>query len=359
MIAERTANAPVGEWSPEPERWRLRSALGVAALEEWTDILAETHLRFDVCSTQRTPSTFYGAVTRRRFGDLALVDCASSPFLGRSGTAYAGQRPAAIFGLQFVRKGVEHVRERTRELSLTAGDVILWDGLLPVEIEVIEPFVKRTVIFPRERLLAVCPRLEDLPSLPPLGRGASVRLLIRYLDALALELGALDEPGRAVAADAALELLRAAVAPSVPSSRSAKRTAMCAEVRRFIRAHLQDGALGPESIANAHAMSVRALHALFEDSGESVCGLIRRERLSRCHDDLALANGGSVTEIAFRWGFHDAAHFARVFKAHYEMTPSDVRREALARAVAAASGGEQPDATGSVGALRRMQSRLA
>ena len=340
VIAEQVANVPVDERGG-PERWRLRTALSVRALEEWTGILAETHLPFDVRSTQRTPSTFYGAVTRRRFGDLALVDCASSPFLARSGSASTGQRDAAVFGLQFVRKGVEQVRERSRELSLTAGDVMLWDGLMPVEIEVIEPFVKRTVIFPRDRLLAVCPRLEDVASLPPLGRTASVRLLVRYLDALALELVALDEPGRAVAADAALELLRAAVAPNVPSSRSAKRAAMCAEVRRYIRIHLQDGALGPESIAAAHAMSVRALHALFEDTAESVCGLIRRERLARCHQDLALASGGSVTEIAFRWGFHDAAHFARVFKQHYELTPSDVRRETLARASGAAGSGDE------------------
>jgi AraC family transcriptional activator of tynA and feaB len=340
VIGEQAANAAVAERAG-PERWRLRTALSVRALEEWTDILAETHLRFDVRSTQRTPSTFYGAVTRRRFGDLALVDCAASPFLARSGTATAAQRDAGVFGLQFVRKGVEQVRERSRELSLTAGDVMLWDGLMPVEIEVIEPFVKRTVIFPRERLLAVCPRLEDVGSLPPLGRTASVRLLVRYLDALALELGALDEPGRAVAADAALELLRAAVAPNVPSSRSAKRAAMCAEVRRYIRAHLQDGALGPESIAAAHAMSVRALHALFEDTDESVCGLIRHERLARCHQDLALPSGGSVTEIAFRWGFHDAAHFARVFKQHYELTPSDVRRACVARAAAGARNGEE------------------
>ncbi|HLW95944.1 MAG TPA: helix-turn-helix domain-containing protein [Solirubrobacteraceae bacterium] len=316
----------------EPERWRLRTALDSHALEEWTDILSRTHVQFDVCSTRRTPSTFYGAVTRQRFGDLALVDCGCSPFLGRSrSTMYASSRPAAIFGLQFVRRGVEQIRERSRELSLRAGDVVLWDGLMPVEIEVVEPFVKRTVIFPRERVLAVCPRLDDVRTLPPLAGNASVRLLVRYLDSLALELGSLDEPGRVAAADAALELLRAAVAPNVPSSRAARRAAMCGEVRRYIRDHLQDASLGPDSIAVAHAMSVRALHSLFEDSDDSICGLIRHERLARCRSDLELANGDSVTEIAFRWGFHDAAHFARVFKAHYDQTPSDVRREALAR----------------------------
>ena len=331
VIAEQTAK--VG--SVEPERWRMRTTLGPQALDQWTDILAETHQHFDVCSTQRTPATFYGAVTRRRFGDLAIVDCGCSPFLGRSLTTYANAAPAEIFGLQFVRKGVECIRERSRELNLGAGDVILWDGLMEVEIEVIEPFVKRTVIFPRERLLAVCPPLDDVRALPPLHESASVRLLVRYLDSLALELGELDEPGRAVAADAALELLRAAVAPNVPSSRAARRHAMCAEVRRYIRGHLQDESLGPDSIAGAHAMSVRALHALFEDRDESICGIIRHARLSRCREDLELLAGGSVTEIAFRWGFHDAAHFARVFKAHYELTPSEVRRAALSRAAEA------------------------
>jgi AraC family transcriptional regulator, positive regulator of tynA and feaB len=133
------------------------------------------------------------------------------------------------------------------------------------------------------------------------------------------------------AADAALELLRAAVEPAVPTSRDARRAALRAEVRRYVRAHLPDPALDPETIARAHAISVRALHALFEDTGESVAGLVRRERLARCYEDLELPSGGSVTEIAFRWGFRDAAHFSRVFKREFDATPSDVRHAALER----------------------------
>ncbi len=77
-------------------------------------------------------------------------------------------------------------------------------------------------------------------------------------------------------------------------------------------------------------MSVRALHALFEDADASVAGLVRRERLQRCLEDLRRPNGGSVTDIAFRWGFCDAAHFSRVFKREYGGTPSEVRHAALA-----------------------------
>jgi transcriptional regulator GlxA family with amidase domain len=178
-------------------------------------------------------------------------------------------------------------------------------------------------------VLSVCPRLADVKALPPLKRSPSARLLVRYVDALAQELPQLDGPASAAAASAALELLRAAVEPSLPTGRHARRTALQAEVRRYIRAHLADPALGPENIAQAHALSVRALHALFEDAPDSVAGMVRRERLARCREDLELATGGSITEIAFRWGFRDAAHFSRVFKREFDITPSEARHSAL------------------------------
>ena len=104
---------------------------------------------------------------------------------------------------------------------------------------------------------------------------------------------------------------------------------MRAEIRRYVRTHLQDPSLGPVSIAQAYAMSVRALHALFEDVDASVAGLVRAERLARCMEDLQRPNGGSVTDIAFRWGFCDAAHFSRVFKRAFGATPSEIRHAAL------------------------------
>jgi AraC-like DNA-binding protein len=36
-----------------------------------------------------------------------------------------------------------------------------------------------------------------------------------------------------------------------------------------------------------------------------------------------------VTEIAFRWGFKDSAHFSRSFKREFGISPSEVRRNAL------------------------------
>jgi AraC family transcriptional activator of tynA and feaB len=318
----------------EPERWRVSGGTVAGRLQSWGEILAETHLAFEVHGTDRTPGQFRGAVTRRPIGDLMLVDCAASPFLGhRSRGVMSVQgtqtRHENILGFQFVCKGVEVVREGNRELALKAGDVVLWDGLQPTEVEIVESFYKRTLLFPRDRVASVCPRLEDLSSPPSLRDSAPARLLVRYMNALALEHSSLEPAAGAAAANAALELLRAAVEPGVPSSRSATRLQMRAEIRRYVRSHLQEPKLGPASIARAYAMSVRALHALFEDADTSVAGLVRTERLARCLEDLQRSNGGSVTDIAFRWGFCDAAHFSRVFKRTFGATPSDIRHAAL------------------------------
>jgi AraC-like DNA-binding protein len=328
-VTQETATAVVAR---EPERWRVPGGDTTQRLDTWADILAATHLTFEVHATHRTPSDFRGVVTRRAIGDLMLVDCAASPFLGHRGRTVMSpdSRPEEdILGFQVVCRGIETVREGSRVLALKSGDIVLWDGHQPTEVEIVETFHKRTLLFPRQRVLAVCPRLADLSALPPLQDNGSARLLVRYMNALALEQPKLEQAASVAAANAALELLRATVEPCVPTGREAAREAMRAEIRRYVRTHLQDPELGPTSIARAYSVSVRALHALFEDVDASVAGLVRSERLARCMEDLQRANGGSVTDIAFRWGFCDAAHFSRVFKRAFGVTPSEVRHSAL------------------------------
>ena len=338
-LADTLAEDPPLQRPPAPERWQVRGADEDSRMESWSSILATTHLSFDVSATGHTPRRFQGAVTRRAIGDVMLLDCAASPFLGRHDPVEIGCRPGShddVLGFQFVFRGVELVREGPgRRLALKAGDIVLWDGTQPTEVEIVEPFYKRTLLFPRERVLALCPRLAALDTLPSLAGSGTARLLVRYMNALAAESPGLDPGAAPTAASAALELLRAAIEPMLPSSRSATRAAMRAEVTRYIRTHLQDPELGPVSIARACAISVRTLHSLFEDAVASVAGLVRTERLARCLEDLRQPNSGSVTEIAFRWGFCDAAHFSRVFKREYGVTPSEIRHTALSAVPAA------------------------
>jgi AraC-like DNA-binding protein len=84
----------------------------------------------------------------------------------------------------------------------------------------------------------------------------------------------------------------------------------------------------PARIAAAHGLSVRHVHRLFHESGDTVAAAIRRGRLDRCRADLEdpSQRARSVTEIALRWGFNDSAHFSRAFKARFGLSPRAARK---------------------------------
>jgi AraC family transcriptional activator of tynA and feaB len=313
----------------EPERWSVSSGSLSRRIDDWSRISAATLVALDMEATENTPSDFRGVMERRRFGELALVDCVVAPCVGHRSQALVDSNGDHVLGLQVVLRGAELACDRRRRVTISAGDVVLWHSQRAVEVEVLEPVYKRVLLFPSELVESVCPRLAEPTGLPALSGNAATRLLVRYIDDMAMELEGLDAMGQAAAARAALELLRAVVEPMLPTSRDAVRAAMREEIRHYIRRNLQDVELGPASIARAHSISIRALHGLFEDVDESVAGLVRSERLARCMEDLRQPDGGSVTTIAFRWGFSDTSHFCRAFKRAFGMTPSDVRRATL------------------------------
>ncbi|MGI5163630.1 helix-turn-helix domain-containing protein [Spirillospora sp. CA-253888] len=105
-----------------------------------------------------------------------------------------------------------------------------------------------------------------------------------------------------------------------------RRQALLASIRDFIEQRLGDPVLTPAAIADAHHISLRHLHQLFQ-GGVTVAAHIRRRRLERCRRDLAdpLLNDRPVTVIAARWGFTDPSHFRRLFRKAHGLPPADYR----------------------------------
>ncbi|MFC4534020.1 helix-turn-helix domain-containing protein [Sphaerisporangium dianthi] len=110
-------------------------------------------------------------------------------------------------------------------------------------------------------------------------------------------------------------------------SPEARQRALLARIHRFIHERLGDPALTPDLIAAAHQVSTRHLYKLFQGEGMTVAAWIRHCRLERCRHDLAdpALRSRPIQSIATRWGFSDGAHFSKVFRAAYGMSPNDYR----------------------------------
>lgn len=98
---------------------------------------------------------------------------------------------------------------------------------------------------------------------------------------------------------------------------------------QLIDANLADPALSLNLVAEKYKVSSRYIQKLFESGGISFVNYVRMRRLDRCRCELGNPeyNHLSVSDICFRWGFNDAGHFSRTFRAAFGMTPRDYRRQ--------------------------------
>jgi AraC-like DNA-binding protein len=99
-----------------------------------------------------------------------------------------------------------------------------------------------------------------------------------------------------------------------------------------IAAHLDDPELGPSKVAEALRLSVGHLHSVARSHGTTVDKLINTLRLEKTREALAdpRQSDRTISRIALDWGFPDAAHFSRAFKAKFGQTPRAYRKEAVA-----------------------------
>ncbi|MET8309997.1 helix-turn-helix domain-containing protein [Micromonospora sp. NPDC005173] len=106
-----------------------------------------------------------------------------------------------------------------------------------------------------------------------------------------------------------------------------RRRALVTQVQAYVHRHLGDAALSPQAVADAHHISLRSLHRLFEGEESTVASYIRDLRLARCRRDLTdpALRTQSVQTIAARLGFPDKAHFSRVFRGAYGLSPQAYR----------------------------------
>ena len=229
-------------------------------------------------------------------------------------------------------RGRSRMVQMGKEACLSPGDMTLIDSGRPCAFYFDADNAQMSLHIPRgliERRL----RSGTLPLAEPLrgGLAATAGAMIRSL----FETSEALPPAQALVAGEALTSIILSMLfddseGGEPGLQQAD--AQAASLRRYIELHIDDPDLSPCSIAQAHRMSVRHLHRVFQATGETVGDCIRRLRLAKCASDLRnpAMRDLTVTEIAYRWGFSDSAHFSRTFRAEFGQAPRSYRVAAAA-----------------------------
>jgi len=239
--------------------------------------------------------------------------------------------------LWFVKRGRLCVSHQTGHCVAKAGDFVITKSATPFSIEcqtdddsLHEVF---HVIIPAHALRRFIP--EDVSTgFMVTARGREFLIAEHILTDIFEDAGEIAEHSAQLLVDSALSVLSDAI----------KRDAACParqtisdqrlqDVLRYIDIHLSDPSLSVATVAKGCGISSRYLSFLFKVHGTPFSTLVWEKRLKMAGLWLASSKPGdiSVSKVAYKVGFKSAAHFSRMFKRRFSMSPREYRSQAPAK----------------------------
>jgi len=295
----------------------------------WLETVCRSYVALDATPAGDTP--FRGGIGLTYLGDTVFAELHATELRADRRPADIARSTVECAILILQQAGTMVVEQDGREVRLVPGAATIVDTTRPYVFNVLDPVRQIVVHCPRHQLNSRLRSLRAVTTTRIAGDTPTGALLSDTLTTLARErrrfaLPQAEAIGRYVLDLLAVSLEATPEAGAAVFSRGS--TALLTRIKAYLRDNLADPALVPAQIAAVHGVSVRHVHRLFHESGDSIGAVIRRSRLDRCRADLEdpRQRGRSITEIALRWGFNDSAHFSRAFNSRIGVSPRAVRR---------------------------------
>ncbi|GHC23309.1 FeaR family transcriptional regulator [Kushneria pakistanensis] len=298
----------------------------------WLGALRQTCGQFD--SIPRDRRSFQGSVSRRANGGIEIANIVTNA--ERITSSHTQRRNEDRFCFLVVQKqGHATLVQNDTAITLRPGEMALMDSVMACDI-IPHGLIEHDSLHLTRSDVAGRFGNTAIPFMKITADCASSQILQLIVNRMVTEpLAAAEEKERGI-----LESL-VALLPAIHQHQTMSPAFMeqadgtlfiC--VQQFIDQHLQEDGISPERLASAFHMSVRQLYRLFEQHGETVCRYVQRRRLARCAEELAspILSRRSITQIAYKWGFTDSAHFSRSFKREFSSSPREYRRTRLEHA---------------------------
>lgn len=308
-------------------------------LEYWIDAICAAFVQLECDVDESAHGPFAGRIQRNQLADLRLSVVTSEAQLVSRTPRLISRASEDFFLVSIQRAGTGVVRQDGREARLSPGDFALYDSTRPYQLLLSDSFEQFVLMLPGELLRSYVKHAEALTATAISGREGAGHLLLNMIDTLRRDLDHLQPASAAAIADATVNILVAGLR-TLPQAQDVQLPSLAlyhiARVKAFIEAHLCDPQLCVGKIATHLTLSEAHLHRLFKTQPETLAQFIWSRRLEACKralGDPARAHWALGT-IALNYGFNDAAHFSRSFRARFGLTP----REYRARTRSAAQG---------------------
>ncbi|GGN46041.1 AraC-like DNA-binding protein [Actinoplanes campanulatus] len=300
-------------------------------LEAWREITAASLAPTAIDSPD--PEAFTGRLRSMPLGNAQVTSLSYTSLVARRSSREIRKSDPECYQVGIIRAGRQGIEQNDASAMLGRGDLVIYDSSQPFEAIVSATSLAEAVHlqFPRRLLPLPTRQVAGLCATSLPGNVGIGSLLAAFLTSLA------DGRTQYIERDArrletiALDLTTAVLAHHLerenPPLRSPTYT-LYLRIIAFIENNLHRPELRPATIADAHRISQRYLHRLFQQHHPAgVAAHIRARRLDRARRDLAdhRLDHLTIATIARRWGFGRPADFSRAFHRHTGTPPRDYR----------------------------------
>ncbi|WP_065754989.1 helix-turn-helix domain-containing protein [Bradyrhizobium paxllaeri] len=307
-----------------------RSCLPGRRLAVWQDIVCDTFVGLDCKSDMR--GAFWGSVSQSRIGPAAFTrvdSTAQRVFRTPSRIARASED---FVLMAMGNSGVNGVFQDGREAIVSAGQFVIYDTTRPYELRFDDSFSQTILQMPRKLLQQRIGAFDGLTATTFAGDRPLERLTYDFMLNVSKTIEQVDPAAASRLLDQALDLLAMTLADRLHArlaDQSAHRSALLYRLKNHILTHLADPELSLPRAAAAVGISPRYASDLMADEQTSFRGYVQTQRLERCKRDLAdpACQARHIGEIAFAWGFNDLAHFSRIFRQRFGVSPREWREQ--------------------------------
>lgn len=285
---------------------------------KWENAVANFLVPLEI---QSSAMTVTGRITRVSVDNVSICHLSASAHFGVRSEELAAGCGSENYKIAIGTKGVVALQQFGRKVVLRPGECAIYDTAEPYSVGSDVPFGVVVALIPKNSLRVRPTEIARVAAqvLSGQDRDGMRRTLLRCVNggqssilgeeffssvtSLVRETPAFRVGGHIIDAD----LLRRSI--------------------EIIEGALQLERLGPDYVAALLGVSRRYLYNIFTPEYGPIATYIRAKRLERARTFLASAKEKDtpIVEVAFESGFPDPAHFSRLFKGVFGLTPSEFR----------------------------------
>lgn len=298
-------------------------------LAAWQDFMSDVYYPIDVAAYN--PASFCGVIESTQIGAVGITRFAADAQRAVRRKVHAGRDDSDFFALVMPTMQTEQFTHLGRFGDVAPGQVSVFNSAETYQLDIPNGTRNVTVKIPAAQFRTMCPKIDARCGRVDVANSRFVPLLTQFA-LQALENASCLSPEHVRSLETGL-LELAFLMMDVPETDAAgdSRTVIdhfFHRVMAYIAANFHDPDLAPERAAQAHRVSIRYVHKVFQAHDTTFGRELRLARLRHAQkllreNALHKARPTTIAEVAYNCGFSSQALFSVRFKEAFGYSPRD------------------------------------